>query len=116
MTEDSRSPVRVGDVTVEEVERRVLAFLCGSESEVEFCAQISVLLARYRFGLISHQVMFDCLKSCPPARPDLLREQLPALLVRAGFPDFDLTPYFGGPAMTGGEALALCQDLLIQEG
>ncbi|OFW41483.1 MAG: hypothetical protein A3J28_16440 [Acidobacteria bacterium RIFCSPLOWO2_12_FULL_60_22] len=69
-------------------------------------------LRGYAFRSVEHQVLFDCLRALPSDRPDLIRSLLPERLVRAGFPDFDLTPFFEPHGLSAPEARELCQKLM----
>lgn len=69
-------------------------------------------LRGYAFRRVEHQVLFDCLRTMPLDRPELVRELLPARLVRAGFPDFDLVPFFEAGEVSKEEAQQMCRELL----
>ena len=100
-------------------ERRLLQLLCNGASGIELCKEVLARLRRYAFRSVEHQVLFDCLQTMPMDRSELIRELLPARLVRAGFPDFDLAPFFELPGESSGEphglnaqeAQELCQAL-----
>jgi hypothetical protein len=68
-------------------------------------------LQGYAFQRVEHQVLFNCLQALPLDRPELMRELLPAALVRAGFPAFDLAPFFQAAAVSEEEARAMCREL-----
>ena len=103
------------DEEINGIERRLLQLLCNGGSAAELRAEVLARLRGYAFRSVAHQVLFDCLQAMPMDRPELVRELLPARLVRAGFPDFDLAPFFespGGPhGLSVQEALELCQAL-----
>jgi len=69
-------------------ERQVLRALC--QGALDSRAALNTLRS-YRWRESLHQVIFDLLITNPGANADLMQEQLPALLTRRGFPDFDLT-------------------------
>jgi hypothetical protein len=71
-------------------ERAILRALCVAEVHRADRLRALSILAKYRFHDPHHQVLFDVLQEVPSATPALLRERLPALLTRRGFPDFDL--------------------------
>lgn len=101
-----------------QVERTLLQFLCGGKSRKQAREEVLAKLKSYRFGRVEHQVLFDCLQAMPLDRPELLRELLPARLVRTGFPDFDLAPFVdaGEPGeLSEEEARTLCRELLQGE-
>lgn len=75
------------------VERRLLRLLYQGEADAQIREEILSWLRCYAFRRVEHQVLFDCLQAMPLDRPELMRELLPARLVRAGFPDFDLAPF-----------------------
>lgn len=75
------------DATV--LERNILRALCVLELSGNDRAQALAALAKYGFHDAHHQILFDVLREIPAASPELLRERLPALLTRRGFPDFD---------------------------
>ena len=97
------------------VEHRLLQLLCDGATGAELHADVVARLRGYAFRSVAHQVLFDCLQAMPMDRPELFRELLPARLVRAGFPDFDLTPFFESPGEAHGlsvqEAQELCEAL-----
>ena len=88
-------------------ERRLLQLLCNGGSGSELHSEVLARLRAYAFRSVPHQVLFDCLQTMPMDRPELLRELLPARLVRAGFPDFDLAPFFESPGESAGKPHAL---------
>ena len=51
----------------------------------------------------------------PMDRPELVRELLPARLVRAGFPEFDLAPFFESRGESPGESAGEPHGLNAQE-
>ena len=96
------------------IERGVLQFLCTGGSGTQLRKELISRLRGYRFRSVEHQVLFDCLQTIPLDRPELVRELLPALLVRVGFPDFDLERFFvAGESgeINEEEARSLCRKL-----
>ena len=101
------------------IERRLLQLLCNGSFDAELRAEVLARLRGYAFRSVAHQVLYDCLLAMPMDRPELLRELLPARLVRAGFPDFDLAPFFESSgeaakrphALSAQEAQELCEAL-----
>jgi hypothetical protein len=89
----------------------VLQFLCSGGSGTQRRIEMISRLRGYAFRCIEHQVLFDCLRTMPLDRPEMVRELLPARLVRAGFPDFDLAPFFEAGDVSEEEARALCRKL-----
>lgn len=97
------------------IERDLLQFLCTGRSETQAREEVVSQLRRYAFRTVEHQVLFDCLHAMPLDRPELVRDLLPARLVRAGFPDFDLAPFFEvkeAGVVSEGDAEKLCRQLL----
>jgi hypothetical protein len=97
------------------VESRLLQWLCQGEGDGKSRKGIFLVLQDYRFRRVEHQVLFDCLQAMPLDRPELIRELLPARLVRAGFPDFELAPFckWGEPGEVSEEdARDLCRELM----
>ena len=103
------------DKEINGIEVRLLQSLCNGSFGAELNADVVARLCGYAFRYVAHQVLFDCLQTMPMDRPELLRELLPARLVRAGFPEFDLAPFFESPGEPHGlsaqEAQELCQEL-----
>lgn len=84
-------------------ERRLLQLLCNGAADAGLCGEVLARLRGYAFRSVEHQVLFDCLQGMPMDRSELIQELLPARLVRAGFPDFDLTPFFESPGESAGK-------------
>jgi hypothetical protein len=95
-----------------EAELLVLRFLSQESGDPAACRAILELLQKYRFTTLSRQILFDCLRQLPPGRPELIAAELPARLVRLGFPDFDSEDYLSGPAPDAVLAHQLCRQLL----
>ena len=96
-------------------ERRLLQLLCDGAAGAELRADVLARLRGYAFRSVAHQVLFDCLQAMPMDRPELLRELLPARLVRAGFPEFDLAPFFESRGESPGESAGEPHALSAQE-
>jgi hypothetical protein len=95
-------------------ERLLLRFLCTGGSGTPLREELISQLRGYAFRSVEHQVLFDCLQTMPLDRPEVVRELLPARLVRAGFPDFDWGPFFEARESSGvseEEARRLCREL-----
>jgi hypothetical protein len=71
-------------------EREILRTLCAAELNGDERTRALASLTSYHFHDPHHQILFDVLREIPQATPALLRERLPALLTRRGFPDFDV--------------------------
>ena len=90
-------------------ERAILGFLLSGRNGKR---EILAGLRGYRFGSVEHQVLFDCLAELPLDRPEVIRELLPARLVRAGFPDIDFESFLVPNEMSEAEARILFQELM----
>ena len=97
------------------VECRLLQWLCQGKGDEQFRNEVLRRLRGYRFRSVEHQVLFECLQAMPLDRPELIRELLPARLVRAGFPDIDLEPFFEAGEVSEEEAGKLCRELMGEE-
>lgn len=71
-------------------ERRILRALCVADLSSNERAAACGSLGSYRFHDPHHQILFDVLREIPQATSAVLRERLPSLLTRRGFPDFDM--------------------------
>ena len=92
-------------MTEEEIrtlEFHLVRLLCQGDTDTELREVILARLRGYAFRSVEHQVLFDCIQAMPPDRAELLRELLPARLVRAGFPDFDLAPFVASSGASPG--------------
>ena len=96
---------------INRIERRLLHFLCGGRGGTQLREEMISRLRTYAFRSVEHQVLFDCLQAMPLDRPELVRELLPARVVLAGFPDFDLEPFFEAGGLNDEEARTLCREL-----
>ena len=103
---------RAEDRLMMNAEKRVLRYLCQATADAAARAEVIELLRGYRFASVPHQVLFDCLKALPTARPELVEALLPARLVRAGFPDFDLEPFLRPSGMSAAQARVLCHRMV----
>ncbi|MBI4465607.1 MAG: hypothetical protein HY647_12960 [Acidobacteria bacterium] len=95
-----------------QTEQRLLRLICQGGISREHQEKLLSLLRCYVFHQPQHQVLFDCLWAMPQHRPELARSLLPTRLVQAGFPDFDLSPYWEPHGLTLAEARELCARLL----
>ena len=101
----------VGAQSTERREARLLRHLCTQGERKSERVKLVEVLGTHRFTTIHHQVLFDCLKSLPSAPPELVESLLPARLVRAGFPDFDLDPFFRPSGLSAAQAVSLARAL-----
>ena len=97
---------------INRIERSLLRLLCQGGLDAPSRNEVIARLRSYAFQSVEHQVLFDALRGLPSDQPDLIRSLLPERLVRAGFPDFDLTPFFEPHGLSAPEARELCQKLM----
>ncbi len=96
-------------------ERRVLQALCQGVGGVTLLAEGARILHGYRFRDPLHQILFEALGEIGPAAPALVRELLAARLIRKGFPDVDLDPFFEPHGLTADAAMALMKRLRSEQ-
>lgn len=74
-------------------EQMVLSALCQASSNA---ARKSAFrgLENYQWRDLDHSVVFEALVEIASGRPEIIREQLPTLLTRRGFPDIEWGPLF----------------------
>ena len=94
------------------MERRLLQWLCRDGVDASLREEVRARLRTHTFRNVEHQVLFDCLRGLPADRPDLIPSLLPARLVRAGFPDFNLDPFFEPCGLSPAEARGLSENLV----
>jgi hypothetical protein len=94
------------------IEHDLLQLLCNGRGGTQLREEVIARLRGYAFRSVEHQVLFDCLQAMPLDRSEVVRELLPARLVRAGFPDFDLAPFSDAGGVSDVEAGKLCRELL----
>ncbi len=103
---------------IADAERGILQWLCrfgadsaGPSPTKNLRLETIACLRSYRFQIIAHQVLFDCIWELRVLPIEALRRELPVRLVRAGFPDFDLRPYFEPTEMGAAELAVLLRRL-----
>ena len=84
-----------------QLERLVLRLVCQQPAARELGRNH---LQPYRWRDLVHSVIFEIVTSMPPVSEEELRQQLPARLTRAGFPDFPWEELFVPLVSTPGEA------------
>jgi hypothetical protein len=89
-------------------EQQLLAFLLHEAAPREMVRNIIQRLQPYRFRSIEHHVLFECIRRLSTLSPAELLAELPAALVRAGFPDFDLERFLREGSIDQDQAAALC--------
>lgn len=94
-----------------EAEFRVLRALCQEPSGSSLTASAKSLLSGYHWREPIHEEIFRAIVNLPNLDPVALRERLPALLTRRGFPDFDLENVFKPSAETAEDIFGLMKSL-----
>lgn len=92
------------------LERRVLALLCQSDDKL-VRERANQMLAGHTWKEAAHEALFHVLMSFPSTNRQALRDRLPALLTRRGFPDFDFEALYTQPLTSGPEAEACIREL-----
>ena len=72
----------------------VLRALCQGTAQGPVKQSARHILSGYRWIEPLHQVVYDVVLALPFDSPELIREQLPSRLTRAGFPDVDVEALF----------------------
>lgn len=75
-------------------EVRVLQAMCTGTPEGTVWNQGTLLLGRYRFRDLIHQLIFDTLREINTDRPDIIRQQLSSRLTNKGFPAVETEKIF----------------------
>ena len=94
-----------------EAEETILRSLIPQSLASSQRKELACILAGYKWEAGEHQTLFEVLVQSRIASAEQLREQLPAILTRRGFPDLDLTGYFATEAPTAAEALRMARAL-----
>jgi hypothetical protein len=68
-------------------------------------------LGEHAFGDPEHELIFRALARIPNGDAEFVRAALGLRLTRAGFPDFDLEPFFDAPAPDAGEIAEILREL-----
>lgn len=75
-------------------ERRLLAALCQGSIAADARGEVVRRLSKHAFGDPEHELIFRALAKIPSGDAEFVRAALGLRLTRAGFPDFDLEPFF----------------------
>jgi hypothetical protein len=97
-----------------ERERLVLSVLCQGTPQGPVKESARRILALYRWREPLHQIVYQVLLAMPFDSPGLAREQLPARLTRAGFPDVDVEDFFRPHSLSQAAAEELMHNLCSQ--
>jgi len=95
-----------------EAEQALLRSLCQQLFERARHKEIVGILAGYKWQSGEHQILFEILHGSPTASAEGLREQLPAILTRKGFPEVNVESYFVAEAVSAAEALGVARALV----
>lgn len=94
-----------------DAEQLILRSLCQQPFTQRQRKEMIRTLAGYTWRSGEHQILFEALHRPPIATAERLREQLPSILTRKGFPDMDFASYFDARAATAAEALDMARAL-----
>ncbi len=97
-----------------EAEQVILRSLCQQPFAQTQRKEIIRILTGYTWQSGEHQILFEALHQPQAASAERLREQLPAILTRKGFPDVDFASYFDARAATAAQALCVARALAAQ--
>lgn len=70
-----------------------------------------ILLDRYPFQDVVHQLIFETLQEINTDLPDIIRQQLPARLTRKGFPSVEFEAFLAPHALTESDAVGRMEKL-----
>lgn len=99
-----------------EAELDVLRTMAQGTPQRTVLADAVKILADYRFRDTTHQLIFDALREISTDSPEVIREQLAALLTKKGFPDLDLEAVFQPHNLSASQAIALMHELRSKAG
>src|SRR5213594_3953401 len=89
----------------------ILRALCQGTPEGSVRASAKRILGSYRWREPLHQAVFEVIMGMPKHDTRVIRDLLPARLTRRGFPDFNLSDFFGGRAVARKRVEAAMQQL-----
>ena len=96
-------------------ERALLGALCQGSLRTRARETILRRLGRHHFSTREHEVIFQAASGsygeAGASTREGANELLMASLTRLGFPDIDLAPFFGAPALAEADLPALFSDL-----
>jgi hypothetical protein len=109
----SKKPVRVSaePETTTDLELTVLRALCTQPGGQAARAKLANELKEYRWEHGDHRVIYEALIKIASPDPQTLRQQLPAVTVRMGFPDIDWQQYFAPAPIPTDRLYDLIRDL-----
>lgn len=93
------------------VELLVLQAMCQGTPGRTVWDDGMLILGRYPFHDVVHQLIFDTLREINTDLPHIIRQQLQVRILAKGFPALDLAPFFQPHPLTAGQALALMHQL-----
>lgn len=92
-------------------ERELLRALCTGTPQGARRDTALRWLGGYTFQDVIHQVLFEALKQINTYQPQVLRQQLPALLTRQGFPEAELEEFLTSPNLSEEQTVELIEKL-----
>ena len=105
-----KSPERQEDRRIEG-ERLLLAALCQQRLDAATREEVLRHFSTRKFAHPEHQVVFWALSQLPAKEPSIIREVLATRLTVMGFPDLDVSAFFGAPALPDRDISALLRVL-----
>ena len=91
-------------------ERRLLAALCQGSLAASARGDVLQRLNEHAFGDPEDEIIFRALVKIPNGDAEFVRTALGLRLTRAGFPDFDLEPFFSAPAPDAAEVAEILRE------
>lgn len=89
----------------------VLRAMCTGTPEGTVWDRGMLLLDRYPFRDLVHQLIFDVLQEINTDLPDIIRQQLPARLTKKGFPAVDVEKFLAPHGLSSAKAVARMETL-----
>jgi hypothetical protein len=83
-----------------DLELEILRTFCTLSAASSALRSAMLALEHHAWRDPEHRIVFDALRRLHPARPSALREELPGMATRMGFPDVDWAPYFQPSRLT----------------
>jgi NAD(P)H-dependent FMN reductase len=102
--------------SVASLELTLLRWLCISAASDDARKRVLSALPGYKWHNTDHAIVFDALKRVPDRDKRPLREQLPAIATRMGFPDIAWEDYFVVSAPVSEEGIPAILRKLVDLG
>jgi|SRR5579859_4149162 len=104
-------PSRSDERSIIDTERRILRTLCQESCQTPSRESARSALADYRWREPVHEIIFRFAVTQPEEAAIPLRDQLPGLLTRKGFPDVDWESFFQPPSISETKFADLIREL-----